>query len=85
MFKQVSKSSAYLASQVTSVATLTDSALTACANGAVLLEIATTRAVVESLQEAGMSLEDLFNHRAALRDASMRQHSTKPIAAANAA
>jgi len=70
MFKQVARTTAFIASQVNHAALFTDSAMISLANGAIAMEVASTNMVNEALADADMTLADLFAHRKALRLAS---------------
>jgi len=70
MFKQVARSTQFIASQVANAALFTDSLTITLANGAIAMEIASTNMVNEALADADLTMEQLFAHRTALRSAS---------------
>ena len=69
MFKQLSAASTFLAAKVTVAAGVSDSLAISLTNGALAIEIYSTKAILAELAEASMTIEDLMAHRQVLRDA----------------
>lgn len=77
MFKSISKSAVYVASQVQGIAMLSDPLIAAAARSAITMEVAASKMMNESLAEANMSLEQLLLERQAIRNGSLQAQAPK--------
>jgi len=79
MFKSISKSAVYVASQVQGIAMLSDPVIAAAARAAISMETAASKMMHESLAEANMSLQDLLDERQAIRNGSLQAQAPKLV------
>ena len=79
MFKSISKSAVYVASQVQGIAMLSDPAIASLARAAITMEIASSKMMNESFKESGMSLQDLLDERQAIRNGSLQAQAPKLV------
>jgi len=80
MFKSIAKSTSYIATQVQSVAVLTEPAISALAHAVGQLEITAIKAYDESLIEAGLTIEAIMLRRQIMREGSLTAQLPSPKA-----